>query len=120
MIPPITTDAWVLYPLRYVAETLYVSVGGLPIAPLTKTLSFSISLIVTSLKSQTTSGKMYDPGSPISYKNCSATVPNDIRPPVFLGLETVKSPFETTSIIGKPMLSKSLTKCQSVKLPPLH
>ena len=45
---------------------------------------------------------MYDPGSPISYKNCSATVPNETRPPVFSGLKTVKSPFETTSIIGKP------------------
>ena len=76
-------------------------------APRTKTLSFSISLIVTFLKSQTTSGKMYDPGSPISYKNCSATVPNETRPPVFSGLKTVKSPFATTSIIGKPILSKS-------------
>ena len=95
-------------------------VGGLPFAPETKTLSFSISFIETSLKSQVTSGKMYAPGSPISYKNCSATVPKETNPPVLSGLNTVKLPVESTSMIGKPILSKSSTKCQSVKLPPLH
>lgn len=58
----------------------------------------------TSEKSHVTSGKRYSLGLPISYINCSATVPNDIRPPVLGGLDIIKLPSEEHSTMGKPML----------------
>ena len=47
-------------------------------------------------------------------------MPNDTIPPVPSGLVTMKLPSDETSTIGNPMLSKLLTKCQSVKFPPVH
>ena len=42
-----TTLAAILYPSTNVVETLYLSLGDLPLAPETNTAFFPISLIVT-------------------------------------------------------------------------
>ena len=76
--------------------------------------------MVTLVKLQTTSGRKYSEGFPISYKNCSATVPKVTIPPVFSGLVTMKSPLGLTSTIGNPISSKPSIIFQSVKFPPVH